>query len=648
MKKWRLGCRIIVVVMTTVLLAGSVGSYSVLSVQAEDMEAAGNTEENSNTALTVPDDEAAEIQEETVLTADDLPELPDSDELFSGYVDRAFYGDLNDGISTYGNVGADKLTDANEKKMYNELKAGVKNIADGKIISTKITVDNLSLSSSTWGDSASKVISYLMMDCPYDLYWYDKTKTGGVTFQGSSCSNNPDTIVRITFTFRVAKEYQHNDNTTVNSQTADTVKTAAANANAIVSKHSSESDREKLASYCREICNLTDYNHDAAENADTAYGNPWQLIWVFDEKTDTKVVCEGYSKALQYLCDLSNFSDGATACYTVTGGIPGGHMWNIITLGGKNYLADVTNSDSGTIGQDGSLFLTTPIQGTVDTAYTFSNNSGQSINYTYDTKQIELLGKKILSLSAPGEPSYDEPTSGSGTNQGSETKPDTGDEPKPNTNTGTKPDTGTTTGTTAKPQPATTTKKLTAPASKTVTLSLNGQKLKNNTTLKATYNKKYTFKATVTDKSGKTLKGGNAKITWSTSNKKIATVTSGGKVSVKKKAGTVTITAKTADGKTAKVKLKVSKAAVKVTKITITGSKTMSLKKKKTQTLKAAVAPASAANQKVTWKSSNKKIAVVNSKGKVTAKKAGTVTITAAAKDGSKKKAAIKIKVSKK
>lgn len=83
MKKWRLGCRIIVVVMTTVLLAGSVGSYSVLSVQAEDMEAARNTEENSNTALTVPDDEAAEIQEETVLTADDLPELPDSDELQS-------------------------------------------------------------------------------------------------------------------------------------------------------------------------------------------------------------------------------------------------------------------------------------------------------------------------------------------------------------------------------------------------------------------------------------------------------------------------------------------------------------------------------------------------------------------------------------
>ena len=74
----------------------------------------------------------------------------------------------------------------------------------------------------------------------------------------------------------------------------------------------------------------------------------------------------------------------------------------------------------------------------------------------------------------------------------------------------------------------------------------------------------------------------------------------------------------------------------------------MNLKTRKTQTLKAVVSPASAANRKVTWKSSNKKIATVNSKGKVTAKKAGTVKITATAKDGSKKKAVIKIKIRKK
>ena len=213
---------------------------------------------------------------------------------------------------------------------------------------------------------------------------------------------------------------------------------------------------------------------------------------------------------------------------------------------------------------------------------------------------------------------------------------------KPGTDT-TKPSTGTTkpsTGTTKPSQPSKT------PAvrkAKKVTITLNGQTVKG--TLKATYSKKYTLKASAVDAKGKKVTGKNGKITWKSSNKKIATVNSKGKVTVKKKAGTVTITAKAPNGKKASVKLKVSKKAVKVTKVKITGKKTM--KVKKSQTLKAVAAPATAANQKVTWKSSNKKVATVNSKGKVTAKKKGTVTITATARDGSKKKASIKIKVSK-
>ena len=74
----------------------------------------------------------------------------------------------------------------------------------------------------------------------------------------------------------------------------------------------------------------------------------------------------------------------------------------------------------------------------------------------------------------------------------------------------------------------------------------------------------------------------------------------------------------------------------------------MNLKSKKTQTLKVTVSPAKASNRKVKWKSSNKKIATVNAQGKVTAKKAGTVKITAVAKDGSGKRATIKIKIKKK
>ena len=170
-----------------------------------------------------------------------------------------------------------------------------------------------------------------------------------------------------------------------------------------------------------------------------------------------------------------------------------------------------------------------------------------------------------------------------------------------------------------------------------LSIQLNNQSVSG--TLKARVKKSYPFKAVVTPDNADTK---NAKVTWTSSNKKIARVTSKGKVTIKK-AGKVTITAKTADGRKATVKLNAAKKAVKVTKLKITGSKTMKVKAK--QTLKVKLVPATADNQKVTWKSSNTKVATVNSKGVVTAKKAGKVTITATAKDGSKKKATFKIKV---
>lgn len=64
-------------------------------------------------------------------------------------------------------------------------------------------------------------------------------------------------------------------------------------------------------------------------------------------------------------------------------------------------------------------------------------------------------------------------------------------------------------------------------------------------------------------------------------------------------------------------------------------------------TLDPTIKPYNATNQKLSYTSSNKKVAKVNSKGVVTLKKKGTVTITCKAKDGSKKKAKIKITVKK-
>ena len=54
------------------------------------------------------------------------------------------------------------------------------------------------------------------------------------------------------------------------------------------------------------------------------------------------------------------------------------------------------------------------------------------------------------------------------------------------------------------------------------------------------------------------------------------------------------------------------------------------------------------ANKKLVWSTSNPKYAVVNQKGKVTAKKAGknkTVIITATSTDGTNKKGKVKIRI---
>ena len=112
------------------------------------------------------------------------------------------------------------------------------------------------------------------------------------------------------------------------------------------------------------------------------------------------------------------------------------------------------------------------------------------------------------------------------------------------------------------------------------------------------------------------------KVSYSSSNKKVATVTKKG-VILAKKSGTAKITVKS--GKK-KVTVKVTVAKKAPTGMNgVPAGKT--LKKGKSFTMKPKLTP-SGAEAKITYRSSNKKVATVNAKGKVTAKKAGTATIT--------------------
>lgn len=147
--------------------------------------------------------------------------------------------------------------------------------------------------------------------------------------------------------------------------------------------------------------------------------------------------------------------------------------------------------------------------------------------------------------------------------------------------------------------------------------------------------KTVTVKATVTP-----ANADNKTLVWTSSNTKIATVSNGVVKGVK--AGRVIITAKTTDDSNISATCTVT-VKQPVTRISLSKKATMYTGKK--LTLKAKVNPANASNKALTWKSSNTKIAKVASNGVVTGVKAGTVKITATAKDGSRKSATCTVTV---
>lgn len=125
-------------------------------------------------------------------------------------------------------------------------------------------------------------------------------------------------------------------------------------------------------------------------------------------------------------------------------------------------------------------------------------------------------------------------------------------------------------------------------------------------------------------------------VKWKSSNKKVATVSKSGYVTGKKK-GTVKITATSKKNKKAKKTIKIKVTNLKAKSVTMS-KKSANMYPGQKSALKATVKGQTGFyNQGVSWKSSNTKVATVDSKGNVVAKGAGSATITATEKGGSKK-----------
>ena len=354
----------------------------------------------------------------------------DNDELFNDYIQRMINETVGLSERRRGLPLGARL-EGMEQFVYDGMKERIQQIANGDVSDTVFTLtkdcgpytkDELGVEAIVENgtivkaavDAAKQKSSYsistvnhaLLVDLPYDLYWYDKTQGKGVhvtnSYSYSATYNTISYSLTITVSMCVSEDYASAQYTVDNTK-INTVKGAIQTAQQ-VANNTTGTAIQRLIGFKEYICQEVDYNHTAADNDDTPYGDPWQLIWVFDGDPDTKVVCEGYSKAFKYLFDLSNLDKSQYDCILASGVMQtanssGRHMWNIVRMeDGKNYLCDVTNCDTGSVGAPDLLFMAYGPTGSWDTSYSFQSGT-RTIYYTYDDNIKNDFGEEQLAVS---------------------------------------------------------------------------------------------------------------------------------------------------------------------------------------------------------------------------------------------------------
>ena len=312
----------------------------------------------------------------------------DNDALFAGYVDLLFGKNDSLGLRSNGWAG-DRLTGP-VADAYEYLAKQIQKVASGALTDTRMTIPSSVLP--TFQDARTafyginEILEALLLDFPYHMFWYDKT-------QGVWYAVNNDVL---SIDFIVAPEYAAGKYAT-NATKIKSAHVAATRAKNLVKKYAGASDYQKLCGYRDFICDAVSYNNDAATDASMPYGNPWQLIWAFDGDPATNIVCEGYAKAFQYLCDLSAFN-GNIQCHIAEGyvndyGSSGPHMWNLVDMDdGRSYHTDITFVDTG--------MSTAFLCGAVMTEYRNTYMVDDSVFYQLEDACAGLYSASLQKLSA--------------------------------------------------------------------------------------------------------------------------------------------------------------------------------------------------------------------------------------------------------
>lgn len=333
-------------------------------------------------------------------------------------------------------------------------------------------------------------------------------------------------------------------------------------------------------------------------------------------------VCEGYAKSMKILCYYMGIN-----CACVSGlakstatGSAGPHMWNYIQMEDNRwYLVDATWDDGTSTLYSDYLLVGRNSKGRYITI------GEEREEYTSFSTQEDGSAGPIFILPVLTEKSYAE-------NVTAAPLPTATVTPEP-TATATPIPVATVTPiptATATPEPtatvtpipvATVTPEPTATATPTPAVQ---------PTLSLPLRVKQSYKV-----SGKIKK-------VSTTNAKVVSVNKKGKMTAKK-VGKAKVTITYTNGNTYIYRVKVQKGIVKTTAISLNKRSVTLAKKGKSFQLKVKLTPVTS-QQKITYKSSNSEVVSVSAKGKLTAKKKGTATITV--KSG-KKKITCKVKVKK-
>ena len=349
---------------------------------------------------------------------------------------------------------------------------------------------------------------------------------------------------------------------------------------------------------------------------------------------DPAFVCEGYAKSMKIFCYYMGIN---CACVSGTArgtssGTPGAHMWNYVQMDDGNwYLVDATWDDVGTPPSSRYLLVGRATKGQYITI------GEERVEYTsFSTTSAETAGPVFI-LPVLAEESYADnkgkneptvtvvPTVTPTAAVSAEPTPTASAEPTPTVSVKPAPTVSAEPTPTASVAPIPTVSVTPIPTATPVPTATP-----TPTTTTLTLRVKQIYKSSGKIKSVRTT------------NKKIVKVDKKGKITGKK-AGKATVTITYTNGSRRIFQVKVQKGIVKTTSVSVNKRNIILAKKGKSFQLRVTLTPVTS-QQKVTYKSSNSKVAAVNLKGKIVAKKKGTATITV--KSGNKK-ITCKVKVKK-